>query len=118
MALEGRDDENLSLPGTPQNTLNASLYYEGKRLSVRGSFNFADDFIDEVGDEAFYDRYYDKVSYLDLNANYSITKNLNVYFEANNLLNQPLRYYQGTADYTMQEEYYNAKIFFGIKFDF
>jgi TonB-dependent receptor len=116
--LDGRENEKLSLPGTPTNTFNASLYYEGKKLSVRASYNFADDFIDEVGDEAFYDRYYDKVSYLDLNANYSITKNLNIYFEANNLLNQPLRYYQGSSEQTMQEEYYNAKIFFGIKFNF
>ena len=118
MELEGRENEDMSLPGTPQNTLNASLYYEGKKLSVRVSFNFADDFIDEVGDEKFYDKYYDKVTYLDLNANYSITKNLNVFFEANNLLNQPLRYYQGTSNYMMQEEYYDAKVFFGIKFNF
>lgn len=116
--VDGRENEELSLPGTPQNTFNASLYYEGEKLSVRASFNYADDFIDELGDEAFYDRYYDVVKYLDLNANYSITKNLNVYFEANNLLNQPLRYYQGSADYLMQEEFYSTKIFFGVKFDF
>jgi len=116
--LEGREDEEMSLPGTPENTLNASLYYEGKKLTIRASFNYADDFIDEVGDEAFYDRYYDVVTYLDLNANYSITKNLNVFFEANNLLNQPLRYYQGSSEYIMQEEFYNTKIFFGVKFDF
>lgn len=116
--VDGREDEKLSLPGTPKNTLNASLYYEGEKLSVRASFNFADDFIDELGDEAFYDRYYDKVTYLDLNANFSITKNLNVYFEANNLLNQPLRYYQGSSEYLMQEEFYSTKIFFGVKFDF
>jgi outer membrane receptor protein involved in Fe transport len=105
------------LPGAPQNTLNASLYYEGKKLTLRTSFNFADDFIDEVGDEAFFDRYYDKVTYLDFNANYSFTPKINVYFEAKNLLNQPLRYYQGVSERTMQEEFYNVKLFFGIKFD-
>lgn len=116
--LEGREGEDMTLPGTPQNTLNASLFYEGKKLTVRASFNYADDFIDEVGDEAFYDRYYDAVAYLDFNANYSISKNWNIFFEANNLLNQPLRYYQGSSQYTMQEEYYNRKIYFGVKFDF
>lgn len=116
--LEGRENEDMSLPGTPTHTFNASLYYEGEKFTLRASFNYADDFIDEVGDEAFYDRYYDKVTYLDLNANYSITKNLNVFLEANNLLNQPLRYYQGSSDYLMQEEFYNTKIFFGVKFDF
>lgn len=115
--LEGRENEDLPLPGTPQNTLNASLYYEGKKLTLRTSFNFADDFIDEVGDEAFFDRYYDKVTYLDFNANYSITPKTNIFFEAKNLLNQPLRYYQGVSERVMQEEFYNVKLFFGIKFD-
>ena len=32
------------------------------------------------------------------------------YAEANNLLNQPLRYYQGTKDRTMQAEYYLSLI--------
>lgn len=115
--LEGRENEDLPLPGTPQNTLNASLYYEGEKLTLRTSFNFADDFIDEMGDEAFYDRYYDKVTYLDFNANYSIPKKVNVFFEAKNLLNHPLRYFQGTSEKMMQEEFYNVKLFFGVKFD-
>jgi len=115
--LEGRENEDLPLPGAPANTLNASLYYEGKKLTLRTSFNFADDFIDEVGDEAFYDRYYDKVTYLDVNANYSITPKVNIFFEAKNLLNQPLRYYQCVSEQVMQEEFYNVKLFFGVKFD-
>ncbi|MBN1819475.1 MAG: TonB-dependent receptor [Prolixibacteraceae bacterium] len=116
--LEGREDEDMPLPGTPTNTLNASVYYEGKKLTLRASFNYADDFIDEVGDDAFYDRYYDKVTYLDLNANYLLTPDINIFLEANNLLNQPLRYYQGISERLMQEEFYNVKIFFGVKFDF
>lgn len=115
--LEGREGEDLPLPGTPDNTLNASLYYEGEKLTLRTSFNFADDFIDEVGADSFFDRYYDKVTYLDFNANYLLTPKMNIFFEANNLLNQPLRYYQGSVERIMQEEFYNVKIFFGIKID-
>jgi len=40
-----------------------------------------------------------------------------VYAEANNLLNQPLRYYQGISSRVMQAEYYNARFQFGIKID-
>jgi hypothetical protein len=40
------------------------------------------------------------------------------YVEANNLANQPLRYYQGISERTYQEEYYNKRINAGIKFDF
>ena len=115
--LEGRSDEDLSLPGTPENNMNASLYYEGKKLSARISFNYASDFIDEVGGEAFEDRYYDKVTYLDFNTSYAFNKKLRFYAEVNNLLNTPLRYYQGSSDFTMQEEFYDVRINVGLKFD-
>ena len=51
-----------------------------------------------MGESTFYDRYYDKVNYMDVNASYTFGKKFKTtfYAEANNLLNQPLRYYQGT----------------------
>lgn len=113
--VAGRENEDLSLPGTPENTFNASLFYETKRLTVRASLNYADAFIDEVGESKFFDRYYDKATHLDLNANFAWNKNVNLYIEANNLLNQPLRYYQGVSERTMQEEYYGVRLNFGLK---
>ncbi|MEO1261051.1 MAG: TonB-dependent receptor [Bacteroidota bacterium] len=115
--FEGREDEDLDLPGSPQHTLNASIAFEGKRFTSRLSFNYASDFIDEVGSEAFSDRYYDQVTYLDANVSYSISDKLVVYANANNLLNQPLRYFQGVSDRTMQAEYYNVRFDLGLKFD-
>ncbi len=115
--IKGREDEDLSLPGTPQNNFNASLYYEGKKLSARVSYNHASDFIDKVGGEAFEDRYYDKVTYLDLNASYAFSKKLRFFAEANNLRYTPLLYYQGKSNYTMQEEFYDVRINIGLKFD-
>jgi len=115
--FEGREGEELDLPGSPTHTLNFSLAYENSRFSSRLSLNYASDFIDEVGDEAFADRYYDQVTYLDFNINYSINNNWVVYFNANNLLNQPLRFFQGESSRTMQSEFYNARFDLGIKFD-
>lgn len=115
--FEGRENDELSLPGSPNHTLNASLAYEGKKLTTRLSYNYASDFIDEVGENVFFDRYYDAVNYLDFNLNYSITPKLVVYANVNNILNQPLRYYQGIPSRTMQSEYYNARFDLGVKFD-
>ncbi len=115
--FEGREKEDIALPGSPQHSLNASLAYEGKRFTSRLSFNYASDFIDEVGGEGFADRFYDEVTYLDLNFSYSISDRLVIYANANNLLNQPLRYYQGFVDRTMQAEYYNVRFDLGVKFD-
>ncbi|MBP8777539.1 MAG: TonB-dependent receptor [Bacteroidaceae bacterium] len=112
----GRENESgLSLPGSPKHTGNLSLYYEKKGLNARVSYNWASSFIDEMGTDKFYDRYYDAVAYLDANVNYTFAKRYSVYMEATNLLNQPLRYYQGTKNRTMQVEYYGMKLNLGVK---
>jgi TonB-dependent receptor len=116
--IEGREEEDLSLTGTARNMFNASLSYENKKLVVRASINYADDYIDLVGGSAFSDIYYDKQTFLDVNASYAFTPSWRFYVEANNLTNQPLRYYQGISERTIQEEFYNSRIQAGIKFDF
>ena len=114
------DGEEVKMTGSPEHTANASLYYEKKGLNVRLSYNFASAFIDEMGANALLDRYYDSVSYMDLNASYTWGKRFQttVYAEATNLLNQPLRYYCGTKDRTMQVEYYGVRVNAGIKISF
>ncbi|GAA0878083.1 TonB-dependent receptor [Algoriphagus jejuensis] len=115
--IEGREEEDLQLPGTAGNMFNASLSYENKRFVARVSLNYASDYLDELGGEGFEDRFYDKQTFLDVNASYAITPKWRVFAEGNNLTNQPLRYYQGTQARTMQAEYYNARFNFGLKFD-
>lgn len=112
--------EEIKMTGSPEHTANASIYYEKKGLNVRLSYNFASEFVDEFGTVAALDRYYDKVNYLDLNASYTLGTRVKTtfYAEANNLLNQPLRYYQGDKDRTMQAEYYGMRLNAGVKFQF
>lgn len=109
--------ENVTLPGAAPQMFNASLSYEDKRFIIRASVNYADAYIDELGDDAFYDRYYDQQLFLDVNASYAVTPSFRVFAEANNLTNQPLRYYQGLEERTMQMEYYNARFNLGVKYD-
>lgn len=119
--FEGRENEKgLSLPGSPEHTANLSLYFDKCGFSARASFNYASAFIDEMGASSFYDRYYDAVKYMDLNVSYTFGRKtkITVYADCNNLLNQPLRYYQGSKDYTMQQEYYGVKLNGGVKVTF
>lgn len=115
---EDRENDQLCLPGTPKHTLNMALGYETKKFSARLSYNYASDFIDKLGKAAFFDRYYDAVNYLDFNANAKIGKHVNIFANINNILNQPLRYYQGSKDYTMQMEYYSFRFDAGVKLIF
>lgn len=111
------DGENIIMTGTPEHTANASLFFNKGGVNLRLSYNMASSFIDAMGTEAALDRYYDRVNYLDFNASYTWGHRLRttVYLNANNLLNQPLRYYQGESDRTMQVEYYGVRLNAGIK---
>lgn len=118
--FEGRDLTELPLPGTSKHSANGSLSFDTDRLSLRASVNFQDDFLDPdggVGDEAYFDRWYDRALTVDLNGEFSVTPRARFFFEANNLTNQPLRYYQGIRSRTMQAEYYNVRIQTGLKVD-
>ncbi|MEM7658938.1 MAG: TonB-dependent receptor [Bacteroidota bacterium] len=115
--FEGREDEELALPGSPEHTVNLSVAFERNKFTSRLSYNYASAFIDEVGSEAFSDRYYDAVNYLDLNFSYRVHSNWVVYLNANNLLNEPLRYFQGVSQRTMQAEYYHVRFDLGVKLD-
>lgn len=111
------DGEKIKMTGSPEYTANASIYFEYKGVNIRVSYNFASAFVDEFGTTAQLDRYYDQTNYLDINASYTFGKKIKttIYAEATNLLNQPLRYYQGTKERTMQAEYYGVRFNAGVK---
>ena len=112
------DGDDVKMAGSPEHTANASLYFEKNGVNFRLSYNFASSFIDQMNTGSReLDRYYDKVNYLDLNASYTWGKNtkFTIFAEANNLLNQPLRYYQGNKNRAMQVEYYGVKVNAGFK---
>ena len=115
--IAGRESEKLALPGTAEHMYNASLSFESEKLVLRVSVNHANDYLDELGGEAFEDRFYDKQTFVDFNGSYAFTPSWRVFAEINNLTNQPLRYYQGNSALTMQEEFYNMRMNIGLKFD-
>lgn len=109
--------QDVELVGTAEHMLNGSLSYEDEQFTARLSVNYTSDYVDEYGEAEFFDRYYDTQTFVDFNVSYKFLDNLRVFLEANNLTNQPLRYYQGIQDRTMQAEYYNTRFNFGVKYD-
>ncbi|MGC3972129.1 MAG: TonB-dependent receptor [Pirellulales bacterium] len=113
---------NVKLPGAAPHIFNTSLSYESKKVVVRLSGNYTAAYVDDSDDagyneDSFFDRYYDKQFFLDANASYAINPKWRIFAEANNLTNQPLRYYQGVKGRTAQVEYYGPKFNLGVKFD-
>lgn len=113
--LEKRND--VPLAGAVENMYNVSLAYETDKFFVRASYNYAGEQLDELGGDAWEDRYYDEQKFLDLNASYNLTDKIRLFAEAKNLTNQPLRYYQGSKEKTMQLEYYQMSWNLGLKID-
>lgn len=114
---DGEERVDLDLPQTSPNMYNASLGYACKKFSLRLSSNYSDSYIDEIGGNAFEDRYYDEQFFLDFNANIALSNSLSMYINLNNITNQPLRYYQGVKGRTMQMEYYEKRLTIGLKYD-
>ena len=55
---------------------------------------------------------------MDLTTSYQVTHNFNVYFNVKNLLNTPLRYYEGSPDRPIQREFYDATFEAGVRAHF
>lgn len=120
LGIEDRDESELPLPGQARHVANASLGYDTRTLSLRGSLNFQSAFLDPdgLGDAEFYDRWYDRSTHVDVNGSLLVSRGVRLFVEANNLTNQPLRYYQGVRSRVMQEEYYDRRFSAGFKYDF
>lgn len=116
---EGNERNDTALPGTTPHMFNSSLFWENKKFSARVSGNFTSDYLDALGADEYQDSYYDRQFFLDANASYKITPKFRIFVEANNLTNQPLRYYQGQDSQRVKQlEYYQGRFNLGMKFDF
>ena len=110
--------EDATLPGQSSHLGNVSAWYEKRGFSARVSWNFHGKYIDAVGGAPAGDVYYDNHKQIDVSLSQRITKNIRVYADALNLTNEPLRYYIGTTDRPIQEEYYRWWAMFGVKVNF
>jgi TonB-dependent receptor len=106
-----------TLPGQSAHIGNFSVWYEKYGFSTKASWNFHGKYIDAVGASASEDVYYDNHVQLDVNVTQRLTKNLRAYADFLNLTNAPLRYYLGTTNRPIQEEYYRWWAAFGLRFN-
>lgn len=114
----GEDDQTvrtIELPGQAQDVANVALSYEKGGFSGRISANYNGAYVDELINTSKYDRYYDEHLQVDISANQRLTSNLSVFLEVMNITNEPVRYYHGTPDRPMQQEYYSFWGNAGIK---
>jgi TonB-dependent receptor len=108
-------DGSSTLPGQSRHVGNVAVSYEKAGFLGRASWNFHGKYIEEVGGDAAEDVFYDNHTQLDLNFAQQLNRRLRVYADFLNLTNAPLRYFEGTTDRPIQEEYYKGWMAFGLK---
>lgn len=85
----------VRLPGTSDVVYNLGGYYEKFGLSLRLQYQRRSTWLDGIADDLADggDTYWAADDELDFSARYAITKNVEIYFDASNLLNKPGRRY-------------------------
>lgn len=113
-----REGDKASLPGQSDNLGNIAISYEKGWFSGLLSYNFHGKYIDEVGEDETEDVYYDDHYQLDFSSKFRIDDNWRLFLELNNLTDEPLRYYEGSDDRPIQEEYYSWWGMVGFNYSF
>ena len=109
---------DIDLPSQSNTVGNLMLGWEDDKLSVRLSANYKSDYLYElsgINDKA-HDTYVGSQTFVDFSARYSLTKNLQVTFDAQNLTDQPYFVYSGNSRYNNQYEEYGPTYSVGLTF--
>jgi TonB-dependent receptor len=115
--LPGRDG-NIPLPRQSDHVVNLALGYEAERFSARVAATWKSEAllgIDELDDPAF-DIYQDNHVQVDLSVKLDLTDALQVYFDANNLTNEPFYAFYSTRRYNAVYERYGRSFALGIRY--
>ena len=109
------------LPSTAELTCNLALFYQRDPLELRVAadyvgqnlFGFGPDLTNE------FDVYSSPRLTLDVGSSYVITHGVQIYFDAKNLLNTPLKFTEGTSESRpIQREFYDVTLIAGVRTSF
>ncbi|AZD03134.1 TonB-dependent receptor [Pseudomonas chlororaphis] len=109
---------SIDLPNQSDTVGNLILGWENDKLSLRLSANYKSDYLYElasINDKA-HDLHVDAQTFVDFSARYSLTKSLQLSFEAQNLTDEPYFVYTGHRSYNGQYEEYGPTYKLGLTF--
>lgn len=116
--IEIRPGEFTQLPGTSQLTWNLAGFYEAHGLQIRISAQNTSAVIFNIGDRAGLDTFQDDKTQVDYTMSYVVNRRATVYFNARNLTDGALRFYEGFQNRPTQREFYGQSYEAGLRFHF
>lgn len=107
------------LPSSSRNNANATFYYDDNRFSVRVAMNYLSQLLYAYGANSALDTYTAPQFHVDLGTSYRINDHWQIYLDAKNLTNEPLKYQEGAVgNRIIQREFYYQTIFGGVRMKF
>ena len=104
------------IPGLSENTVNFTLFYEKDRIAARVSYNFRDDFLDQIADGQGHPYFVDAYSQLDASIGYTLNERVAFSLEAINIGDENVYYYNLIG--TGVEEHFSSAINAGRRIQF
>ena len=107
---------SISLPGQSDTSGNLILGWENDRMSLRVATNYQSDYLDEVGNvlDKRYDTHVDDQFFVDISAHYFLTKQLQIFVEAQNITDESYYAYTGDRSFNAQYEEYGPTYKVGL----
>ena len=107
---------SISLPGQSDTSGNLTLGWENDRMSLRVATNYQSDYLDEVGNvlDKRYDTHVDDQFFVDISAHYFLTKQLQIFVEAQNITDESYYAYTGDRSFNAQYEEYGPTYKVGL----
>lgn len=115
------DRSGISLPGTSDKIVNASLYYEKYGFSGRVSYQWRSDWLDTLGGlgvGSTGDEFRRAYENLDVTLRYAVTDALTLYADLANLTDETYVAFIGEEDQPTEVEQIGARYLAGIRFSF
>ncbi len=109
---EGR---TAGFPGTSDTVMNAAFFYENFGWSLRLSWQWRSEWIDDISVDADSDYYWDETERLDFSARYQVNDWLTVYGDANNLTDELGVRYQGSPERPVEVEGFGRRYMMGLR---
>lgn len=116
--IPDRAGEAFTLPRSSERLYSAHLGWENHRVSARLAAVYRSEYLEEIGDDRRYDIRVAPNTQLDFRLDYAVGGRWSLYFEASNLLDEPLELYQGSPASTLQHELYGRSYAVGMKLRF
>lgn len=108
--------QKLTLPNASDQLFSAHLGYENDRISTRLAAVYRNEYLDEVDSkDPDFNIWVAANTQLDFTLDYKISDRWGMFFEASNLLDEPLELYQGSTAHTLQNELYGRTYVLGFK---